>query len=642
MRCPVHLSIGQEAIAVAICSELKQGDFVFSGHRSHAHYLAMGGSLKRLVEELYGNPEGCCGGRGGSMHLTDLAAGFIASTPIVGSSIPIAVGSALKKKIQNEEGIVVVFFGDGAMETGIVHECMNFAKLKNLNILFVCEDNGCSVYSPKEVRQPHDVSLCAQAESYGINSLCVENSSDIFQLQKAVSSILEPLRNNMGPQFIQIKTSRFVEHCGPSNDDILQYRDITEVEMAKSNDFTEIHKIDDLSKNKIIEEIDQIFRSAQGNTKNKRSYSPMEEYAINEHNLSLYNDGINVVRNATGSEAIKEAIFGCMEQDESGLVFGLGVPDPKGIFGTTIGLQERFGEQRVFDIPLSEHALTGIAIGCAISGLRPILIHQRLDFSLVSIDQIVNQAAKWYSMFNGQMNVPLVIRMIIGRGWGQGPQHSQSLHSWFGHIPGLKVVAPSSPYSAKGLLISSYNDNNPVLFIEHRWIHHYSEEVPEYNYELPIGKASLLKQGSDITVVGIGYMTIECLRAWSKLQIDGVYIEVIDLLSIRPLDIDTIINSVKKTKRILVVDHAFRQFGTASEIISRVVEIYGTQLKSNPQKITLKDTSMPSSPSLANNCYPDYVDIVNECYVMLGKNKRLAGNDQDMKDVPNTSFNGPF
>ena len=184
-------------------------------------------------------------------------------------------------------------------------------------------------------------------------------------------------------------------------------------------------------------------------------------------------------REVSFAEAVREAQDNCLEKFNESYLMGLGVPDPKGIFGTTLGLQNKHGKERVFDIPLSENAMTGVAVGSAITGLRPILTHQRIDFALVSIDQIVNQAAKWHYMFNGTMKVPMVIRMIIGRGWGQGPQHSQSLHAWFAHIPGLKVIIPSNPYDAKGMLISAIEDDNPVIFLEHRWLHSMKGFVPE-------------------------------------------------------------------------------------------------------------------------------------------------------------------
>ena len=234
------------------------------------------------------------------------------------------------------------------------------------------------------------------------------------------------------------------------------------------------------------------------------------------------------MRELSFADSIKEATDFCLGEDESVLLVGLGVPDPKGIFGTTIGLQDKYGSDRVMDMPLAENGMTGVMIGASLNGFRPILTHQRVEFALLSIEQIVNQAAKWYYMNAGQQHVPLVIRLIVGRGWGQGAQHSQSLESWFAHIPGLKVVMPSNAYDAKGMLISSVEDNNPVIFIEHRWLHNTVDYVPVDGYRVPIGKAKIAREGKDLTIVAHSYMVLESLRCAEVLADYGISIEVID------------------------------------------------------------------------------------------------------------------
>ena len=224
------------------------------------------------------------------------------------------------------------------------------------------------------------------------------------------------------------------------------------------------------------------------------------------------------MRNKKYCEAINEALSLAMELDESVICYGLGVPDPKGVFGTTLGLQEKFGDKRVFDMPTAENAMTGVAIGASLYGIRSVITHQRLDFFLLAMDQLVNNAAKWHYMFGGQNSVPITIRLIIGRGWGQGPTHSQNLQSIFAHIPGLKVVMPTTSADAKGLLLESIFDDNPVLFLEHRWLHNLEGNVPEGDYRVPIGKAQLLKEGSDVTIVSLSYMSIEALHAVEVLE----------------------------------------------------------------------------------------------------------------------------
>ena len=344
-------------------------------------------------------------------------------------------------------------------------------------------------------------------------------------------------------------------------------------------------------------------------------------------------------------EAIREAIDQSMAKDSTVYIMGEGVPDPKGTFGTTLGLSQKYGDLRVMDMPLSENSMTGVAIGSAIMGMRPIMTHQRIDFVLLAMDQIVNNAAKWHYMFCGQESVPLVIRLVIGRGWGQGPQHSQSLQALFVHIPGLKVVMPVTPYDAKGLLISSIEDNNPVIFIEHRWLHHIVGDVPEEMYRVPLGHARRIREGTDITIIATSHMVLEALRTVDILKNVGVKSEVIDVRTLRPLDTELIIESVKKTGHVIVVDTGWKMCGFGSEVIARVVENAFHELKSPPQRIGLSDYPTPTSPALTKNCYPQAVDIAQVACKMLGISNDILNIKEDNtipSDVPDKNFTGPF
>ena len=350
------------------------------------------------------------------------------------------------------------------------------------------------------------------------------------------------------------------------------------------------------------------------------------------------------MRNLKFYEAIREATAISLQDDPSVYLIGLGVPDPKGIFGTTEGLQSKFGSDRVMDMPISENGMTGVAIGSALVGMRPILTHQRVEFALLSMEQIVNQAAKWFHMTAGKSNIPLVIRMIIGRGWGQGAQHSQSLESWFAHIPGLKVVMPATPYDAKGLLISAVEDNNPVIFMEHRWLHNTFGEVPEEKYKVPIGEAKVINKGSDITIVSHSYMSIEALKSAKILKKHKVSCEIVDLRSLRPLDVNTIITSVKKTKRLLVVDNGWTKFGVSAEIISSITEKIFSDLKSAPKRIGIEDVPIPSTRALAVHSYPTPSKIINAVSDLIGVEINLTEEEkkQDPLDIPDQNFTGPF
>ena len=243
-----------------------------------------------------------------------------------------------------------------------------------------------------------------------------------------------------------------------------------------------------------------------------------------------------MTRSISYAEAINEATAQAMRMDDAVICYGLGVDDPKGIFGTTMGLQEEFGPDRVFDMPVAENAMTGVAIGAALNGIRPVMTHQRLDFFLLGLDQLVNNAATWRYMFGGTGNVPITIRLIIGRGWGQGPSHSKNLQAWFAHIPGLKVVMPTTAADAKGLLMASIFDDNPVVFLEHRWLHNQMGHVPEGDYRTPIGKAQRLKEGDQVTIVAMSYMTIEAIHATEMLEEQGVSSDLLDLRTISPID----------------------------------------------------------------------------------------------------------
>ena len=262
----------------------------------------------------------------------------------------------------------------------------------------------------------------------------------------------------------------------------------------------------------------------------------------------------NKSRPITYTSAINEALTLSMRKDDGVIIIGEGVPDPKAIFTTTKGLREEFGKNRVFDMPLSENGITGVCIGAALMGMRPVMVHQRVDFALLAMDQLVNNAAKWHYMFNGQAKVPLVVRLIIGRGWGQGPQHSQSLHSFFSHIPGLKVVMPSMAKDAKGMLISAIEDDNPVLFIEHRWLHHLNDNVPEEYYKIPLCNGRVIREGTAVTIVAFSYMVVEAIRVANKLAEYNIEVEVIDMNVLNPLDTNIIIKSVKKTGYLMVLD----------------------------------------------------------------------------------------
>ena len=345
------------------------------------------------------------------------------------------------------------------------------------------------------------------------------------------------------------------------------------------------------------------------------------------------------------AQAINEAMIEAMVADDKVFCYGLGVDDPKRIFGTTNELKERFGGSRVFDVPTAENALMGIGVGAALGGYRPVFVNQRFDFILLAMDQIVNADAKWRYMFGGQNKVPMVLRAVVGRGWGQGPTHSQCLHSWLAHIPGLKVVMPTSPQDAKGLLLSSIFDDNPVIFIEHRWLHNMSGSVPAGDYRVPLGEAVVTREGTDLTIVATSYMNVEATHALDHLENQGISADLIDLRCVRPIDWEKISLSVKKTGKLLVLDIGADSVSVASEIVSKMSTDNWADLRAAPMKICMPDKAQPTSPALTRGFYPDASKIVRGISSLVGKKlewESLAALQSWPHDVPGTWFNGPF
>ena len=351
------------------------------------------------------------------------------------------------------------------------------------------------------------------------------------------------------------------------------------------------------------------------------------------------------MKKITFVKAINDALHIAMKKDSKMLCYGLGVTDPKAVFGTTENLEKKFGKKRVFDTPTSENAMTGVAIGAALDGIRSVTTHQRLDFFLLAMDQLVNSAAKWFYMFGGKKPVPITIRLIIGRGWEQGPTHSQNLQAWFAHIPGLKVVMPSSPADAKGLLLSSIFDANPVLFLEHRWLHNSYGFVKKGDTRVILGKAKIIKKGKDVTVVSMSYLTTEAIRAIKFLEKHKVNCELIDLRSIKPMDWKTISKSISKTGRLLVLDTGFSNISVASEIISRASMEKFNELKIPPYKLAMPDVPEPTSFALTKNYYINANKIAKTILTMLNKKSGFLKELTDQKtphDVPGSWFKGPF
>ena len=353
----------------------------------------------------------------------------------------------------------------------------------------------------------------------------------------------------------------------------------------------------------------------------------------------------------SGAQGIQEALDLALESDPSVFLIGEGVTDPKGIFGTTTGLVDKYGSRRVIEAPVAENGFTGVAIGAALLGQRPVVIHQRVEFALLSMEQIINNAAKTHYVSNGAHKMPLVIRLVVGRGWGQGPLHSQSLETLFSYVPGLKVVMPATAEDCKGMLLSSIEDDNPVIFLEHRWVHYVKANIPKGYVKTPIDGPKRLWQGDSATVVASSYMSLEALHAARILSGEGCDVDLFDLRVARPLNLEAIFASINRTGRLLVVDTGWKTMGPGAEIVAQAVEHCFGSLKYPPRRLGLPDHPTPSSRSLASAYYPRAEHIalalgglteISPTVAQRVAEQLSAERQTHPIDVPHPAFQGPF
>ena len=343
------------------------------------------------------------------------------------------------------------------------------------------------------------------------------------------------------------------------------------------------------------------------------------------------------------SKAINKALVEEMRKNKNLICLGLGVNDSLRFFGTTKGLLEEFGNKRVFETPTSENAMTGIGIGMSLYKNPCVMMHQRFDFFLLAMEQLINNAAKWHYMFGGQKNVPITIRLIIGKGWGQGPTHSQSLQSWFAHIPGLKVVMPALPSDAYELLKKSINDPNPIIFIEHRWLHNVEEKYKKKKNKINIGKSEFLSKGKDFTAVTYSLSTIELLSLKKFLNKNNIFFDLIDLKTIKPLELRLVKKSLKKTGKLLILDsisHPICSIG--SEILSQLLREKKIKFIKPPILLTLPDIASPTSTYYTKQYYISKKDIIKKIKLLTGKKFKIKFNENIPHDIPDSSFKGPF
>ena len=618
IQSPVHLSIGQEAVAVGVCHGLKPDDWLFSTYRSHAYYLAKGGDLSQMLAELYGKSTGGAKGKAGSMHLTAPEVGFMGSSAVVSSSVPHAVGAAYASKLKGDGRIHVVVFGDGATEEGVYFESLNFASLHKLPVLFVCENNGWAVHSRPAARQSYEIRDIVK--SFGIKANHLKEGYDFVAVHDACQPLIDSVRAGSGPQFIEIDTCRYKEHVGPGDDFDNGYRSRDEVAHWFASDplIVEPGMVKLLGEG-LAGEIDDAVAFAEqspwpAHDELLTDVDHPNPEAIETSPLSL------LPEERTDVLSYRNSLFYSMKaglkDNSNAIIIGQGVDDHKGIFGTTQDLHQVFGADRVFDTPLMEEGVAGITLGASLNGLYPIQTHIRADFMLLSANQIINLIAKYRYMFGGRFQVPMLIRTVVGRSWGQGAQHSQSLQSLFAHIPGLTVIAPSEPQSileTYPYLINNYP--GPVISFEHRLMYDLSfdmdwDKVDEAKMPLTSRK---VREGKDVTIVATSIMVLEAQRAAQHLkELAGIDCEIIDLHCISHPDEQMIIDSVKKTGRLVVGDTSWVPYGVGAEICRIVCQSAPEALRAPVVTLGMAQAPCPTAKALEDIYYPNLHDLVDE------------------------------
>ncbi len=602
----------------------------------------------RTAAELFGKEEGYCKGRGGGMHIADFTIGHLGANAIVGGGVPIATGAALAARYLRNGRVVACFAGDGAYGNGVVLESLNWAAMRQftrpalagdhafgLPIVFIILNNHYGMTGRAEDEVSGVAPLARRAAGFAENNMHAEvvNGMDVLAVWDAVRRAAEGCRKGHGPYLLELDTYRYYGHS--LTDPRIEYRTREEEEAWKAQDPIESFARQ-LREAGVLTEADAQHlrqkvrdRNARAATAAAQAEDPKPEDVL----LYLYTDTVCdkvpepfstvtrvgpapvIERTAEGHltyrDAIKEALWEEMLRDARVILYGEDVADYGGAFKVTKGFLEAFGRNRVFNAPISEAAICGTAVGAAMAGLRPVVELMYMDFALMASDQISNQAAKWHYMSGAKAEVPLVIRASVGGGKGYGGQHSQTLESVFAHIPGLYVVYPSTPADAKGLLKTAIRDNNPVLYVESQLLYGTKGPVPAGEHLVPIGVADVKRSGTDLTIVGWGPAIVDALQAAERLQQeDRVSTEVVDIRSLIPLDTATILDSVRKTGRCIVVSQAVDIGSFTGEIVSRIVAEAFDYLDGPVLKIGARNGIAPQSHILEAAFLPTVEEIL--------------------------------
>jgi 2-oxoisovalerate dehydrogenase E1 component len=608
----VHLSTGQEASAVGACWPLRPTDVITSNHRGHGHCLAKGLAPLGMFAELMGKDTGTNRGRGGSMHIADPSIGIFGANGIVAAGLPIAVGASAAAQLRADGGVVIAFFGDGAVAQGAFHEAVNLAAVWQLPAIFWCENNGYAEFSP--VATQHAASIEQRAVGYGVDYIAVDGN-DVTATATVATQAVEAVRTGKGPVIVEATTYRWHGHY---EGDPQRYREQAEMDAWRDRDPIVLHATQLESAGFSSETIESLGAAVT---------SQLDE-ALEAARALVQPDAVTLTDFVTRSrpvlveppppaaeaptfrtlDAIHSALEMELASDDRVFVAGIDVAEGGNVFGLMRGLRETFGD-RVRDTPISETAIMGLGVGAAMAGMRPVVELMYLDFIGVCFDQLLNQAAKMPFMTGGTAAMSLTVRTQFGAGRSSGSQHSQSLEALLAHIPGLTVVMPSTPADTYGLLRAAIQDPNPVIFIENRLLYGMKGPQPTPDYVLPIGKSAVVRTGTDLTVVSVSRMVHEALAAAEVVAGEGLSVEVIDLRTVAPLDMEPILESVHKTSRLLIAHEAVTPFGIGAEVAAAVAHEAFWDLDAPIVRVGAAATPPPYAPSLERVWLPDRDNI---------------------------------
>jgi 2-oxoisovalerate dehydrogenase E1 component len=640
-----HLYAGQEAVAVGAISALREDDLITSTHRGHGHCHARGASLtttaedrqehyRKMMAELCGRSTGYCLGRGGSMHIADVQRGNLGATGIVGGNIPVATGAGLAQKLLGTDRVVLCFFGDGAANTGNFHESLNLASLWALPVVYIVENNKYAMSVPVESATAN-LNSADRACAYGIPGEIVDGM-DVTAVRTAVAKAVARARNGAGPSLIECQAYRWYGH---SRSDPRKYRTREEEAAWRARDpipnFAAALVSTGVATEEEVDSIELAVEDAIADATQFALGSPtphVEELELNVYAPFKWTEADYVRerelrercrqegagnRKVLYREAIQEALAEEMRRDPSVFVMGEDVGLYGGAYGATRGLIEEFGSERVRDTPISEATIGGAAVGAAMCGMRPVSEIMYVDFTPLAMDQIANQGAKNRYMFGGKTTVPMVIRTEGGAGRSIAAHHSQSLEALWTHFPGIYVVMPSTPFDVKGLLKAAIRDDNPVMFIEHKMLYGVEGYVPDQDYVIPFGVADVKRKGSDVTVITYSRMVHRALVAADELQAEGVSVEVIDLRTLKPLDMQTVATSVMKTGRVVGVTEGYKTGSFISELITRIQEELFDWLDAPVIRVAAADVPVPMSEPLEDAAIPNTSAIIAGIHQVL-------------------------